>query len=30
MFHKLHVHGMNDDVWDRVRGLGSENWKRCE
>ena len=24
MFHKLHVLGMNDDLWDRVRGLGSE------
>ena len=21
MFHKLHVLGMNDDLWDRVRGL---------
>ena len=20
-FHKLHVLGMNDDLWDRVRGL---------
>ena len=37
-FHKLHVLGMNDDLWDRVRGLGSENllpatkvfWERCE
>ena len=27
-FHKLHVPGMNDDLWDRVRGLGSETWKR--
>ena len=23
-FHKLHVLGMNDDLWDRVRGLGSK------
>ena len=23
-FHKLHVLGMNDDLWDRVRGLCSE------
>ena len=29
-FHKLHVLGMNDDLWDRVRGLGSETWKGCE
>ena len=27
MFYKLHVLGMNDDLWDRVRGLGSETWK---
>ena len=30
MFHKLHVLGMNDDLWDRVREVGSETWKRCE
>ena len=30
MLHKLHVLGMNDDLWDRVRGLGSETWKGCE
>ena len=24
------VFGMNDDLWDRVRGLGSETWKGCE
>ena len=24
-FYKLHVLGMNDDLWDRVCGLGSEN-----
>ena len=24
MFHKLHVFGMNDDLWDRVRGVGRE------
>ena len=29
-FHNLHVLGMNDDLWDRVRGLGSETWKGCE
>ena len=22
-FHKLHVLGMNDDLWDEFRGLGS-------
>ena len=27
MFHKLHVLGMNGDLLDRVRGLGSETWK---
>ena len=26
-FHKLHVLRMNDDFWDRGRGLGNENWK---
>ena len=25
--HTLHVLGMNDDLWDRVCGLGSETWK---
>ena len=29
-FHKLHVLGINDDLWDRVCGLGSETWKGCE
>ena len=29
-FHKLHVLGMNDDLWDKVRELGSETWKGCE
>ena len=29
-FHKWHVFGMNDGLWDRVRGLGSETWKGCE
>ena len=29
-FHKLHVLGMNDDLWDRVRKVGSESWKGCE
>ena len=23
MFHKLHVLGMNGDLWDKVHGLGS-------
>ena len=26
MFHELHVLGMNDNLWDRFSGLGSENW----
>ena len=30
MYHKLHVLGMNDDLWDRVRGLDRETWKGCE
>ena len=30
MFHKLHVLGINDDFWDRVRGVGSRTWKGCE
>ena len=30
MFHKLHVQGMNDDLWDKVRRLGSETWQGCE
>ena len=29
-FQKLHVLGINGDLWDRVRGLGSETWKGCE
>ena len=29
-FHKLHVLGMNDNFWDRVREVGSETWKGCE
>ena len=29
-FHKLHVIGTNDDLWDKIRGLDSETWKRCE
>ena len=29
-FHKLHVLGMSNDLWDRVRGLGSETWKGYE
>ena len=30
MLYKLHVLGMNDDLWDKVRGLGSGTWKGCE
>ena len=26
-FHKLHVQGMNEDLWDRAHGLGSDTWK---
>ena len=29
-FHKLHVLRMNDNLWDKVRGSGSEAWKGCE
>ena len=29
-FHSLQVLGMNDDLWDRDRGLGCELWKWCE
>ena len=29
-FYKLHVLGMNDDLWDRAHGLGSQTWKGCE
>ena len=32
MFHVLHcstVLGMNEDLWDRVSGLGSETRKDC-
>ena len=29
-FHKLHVLGMNDDLWDKFGGLGSKTWKGCE
>ena len=25
-FQKLHVLGMDDDLWDKARGLGSETW----
>ena len=28
--HKLHILGMNGDLWDKVLGLGSETWKGCE
>ena len=30
MFHKLHVLEMNNGLWDKVRGVGSETWKGCE
>ena len=29
-FHKLHVLGMKDNLWDRIRGMGSETWKGCK
>ena len=29
-FHKLHALGMNDDMWDGFRGVGSDTWKGCE
>ena len=29
-FHELHVLGINDDLSDRVRGVGSETRKGCE
>ena len=29
-FHKLQGLGMNDDLWDRVHGLSSENFKGYE
>ena len=27
---RLLVLGMNGDLWDKIRGLGSETWKGCE
>ena len=30
MFHKLHVLGMNNDLWDTVPGVGNETWKGRE
>ena len=30
MFYKLYVLGMIDDLWDEVRGLGSETWEGFE
>ena len=27
---QIAVLGMNDDLWDRVCGLGNETWKGCE
>ena len=29
-FHQLHVLEMNDDFWDKLRGLGNETWNGCE
>ena len=29
MFHRLQVLGMNDNLRDRVREVGSGAWKRC-
>ena len=26
-FHELHVLGVNDDMWNKVRELGSKNWR---
>ena len=26
MFHELHALGVNDDLWNRVREVGSENY----
>ena len=28
-FHVVQVIGMNEDLWDEVRGLDSETWKGC-
>ena len=28
MFHRLQVLGMNDDLWDRVREVGTESKKK--
>ena len=30
MFYKLHVIGMNYDLWDKGREVVSENGKECE
>ena len=30
VLHKLHVLGMNDNLWDRVHRIGSKTWKGCE
>ena len=29
-FQTVHVLGMNDYLWDRISGLGTETWKGCE
>ena len=29
-FHSWEVLGMKDDLWARVRGLGSITWKGCD
>ena len=29
-FHELHILGMNEDLRDRICGVGSETWKECE
>ena len=29
-FLKLNVLGMNDALWDKVRGLSSETWNGCD
>ena len=30
MFQSLQVLGMKEDLWERVRGLDSMTWKRCD
>ena len=30
MFQSLHVLGMKEGLWERVHGLDSMTWKRCD